>query len=79
MANYWVNLGVPRSKLVIGMATYGRGFALDDKNNFYVGALIKGSSPAGSFTREAGFMAYYEVSSPSASTIVCIELGIWRK
>ena len=55
-------LGVPRSKLVIGMATYGRGFALDDRDNFYVGAPITGMSPAGSFTREAGFMAYYEVN-----------------
>ena len=71
MANYWVNLGAPPSKLVIGMATYGRGFALDDRDNFHVGAPIKGLSPAGSFTREAGFMAYYEVSKFTTSFNNC--------
>ena len=62
-ANYWVQLGVPRHKLVIGMATYGRGFTLADRDQYDVGAAIKGKSAAGTYTREPGFLAYYEVNS----------------
>ncbi|KAK2180318.1 hypothetical protein NP493_450g02058 [Ridgeia piscesae] len=60
-ANYWVQLGVPRHKLVIGMATYGRGFTLADRDQYDVGAAIRGKSAAGTYTREPGFLAYYEV------------------
>lgn len=60
-ANYWVKLGVPRHKLIIGMATYGRGFTLANKDQSYIGASIKGKSSAGIYTREPGFLAYYEV------------------
>ena len=62
-ANYWVQLGVPRHKLVIGMATYGRGFTLADRDQYDIGAAIRGKSAAGTYTREPGFLAYYEVNS----------------
>lgn len=60
-ANYWVTQGTPKSKLIIGMATYGRSFTLQDPTNFGIGAPVSGSGKAGNTTRSAGFLAYYEV------------------
>ena len=64
-ANYWEKKGAPRNKLVIGVPTYGRGFTLDnpDQNGLY--APAGRPSQPGDFTREAGFLAYYEVNSAS--------------
>ena len=62
-ANYWVQGGCPKNKLIIGMGTYGRGFTLTSASSSNVGDPAKGPAQAGPFTREAGFLAYYEVSS----------------
>lgn len=60
-ANYWVSQGAPKNKLVIGMATYGRGFTLTNAANNKYGDDVKGACNAGPFTREAGFISYFEV------------------
>jgi len=60
-AEYWVSLGVPRHKMVIGMATYGRCFTLADVDNATIGAPAVGPCKRGTFTQDAGFLAYYEV------------------
>nr|UBY12663.1 chitinase [Eisenia andrei] len=60
-ATYWVSLGTPKEKLVIGMATYGRGFTLADSSNRSLGANAVGPNTAGKYTREAGFLSYYEI------------------
>ncbi|KAI0210818.1 Acidic mammalian chitinase [Lamellibrachia satsuma] len=60
-ANYWVSKGCPKSKLVIGMATYGRSFKLNNANNNGMGAPSFGAASAGAFTREAGMYSYYEI------------------
>jgi len=57
-----VSKGVPPHKLIIGLATYGRSFTLSGADTD-IGAPASGAGPAGTFTREAGFMAYYEVCS----------------
>ncbi|KAJ8305098.1 hypothetical protein KUTeg_017350, partial [Tegillarca granosa] len=59
-ANYWVTLGASKSKLNIGLATYGRGFTLSNTTQYGIGAPASGPSVAGTFTREAGFLSYYE-------------------
>jgi len=59
-AENFVNQGCPKNKLVIGMATYGRGFELSSSADGY-GAPVKGASPMGKYTREKGYVAYYEV------------------
>ena len=46
---------------MIGLATYGRSFTLEDASNNGMGAPAKGAGPAGTYTREAGFNSYYEV------------------
>ena len=61
-SNLWVRLGAPRDKLIIGMPTYGRSFTLSNPSNHVVNAPASGGGTAGVYTREAGFLAYYEVS-----------------
>lgn len=60
-SNLWVRLGAPREKLIIGMPTYGRSFQLTDTARFRVNEPASGGGVQGVYTREAGFLAYYEV------------------
>jgi len=62
-ATYWAANGAPRNKLVLGMATYGRCFTLSNANNNGLGAPTNGPCNAGQYTREAGFLSYYEICS----------------
>ncbi|XP_048408803.1 acidic mammalian chitinase-like isoform X1 [Stegostoma tigrinum] len=59
-ANYWIRNGLPAKKMIIGFPTFGRTFTLKTSNGS-VGAAATGPGPPGSYTREAGFLAYYEV------------------
>ena len=60
-SNLWVKLGAPREKLIIGMPTYGRTFQLSNQARFRVNDPASGGGVAGVYTRESGFVAYYEV------------------
>ncbi|KAJ8898044.1 hypothetical protein PR048_003404 [Dryococelus australis] len=60
-ANMWVKMGAPKDKLVIGMPTYGRTFTLANPDNFKVNAPASGGGKAGDYTKEGGFLAYYEI------------------
>jgi len=60
-AKYWTSNGAAKNKLVIGLATYGRCFTLSNANNNGLGAAATGPCQAGAFTREAGFLSYYEI------------------
>ncbi|CAH1795273.1 unnamed protein product [Owenia fusiformis] len=68
VANYWVELGAPREKIVIGMGTYGRSFTLAGVAKT-VGSAASGPGVAGPYTGEAGFMAYYEVCTKVADGV----------
>ena len=59
--HYWLSLGAPREKLVMGMALYGQTFTLDNEaeNGLNANASLKGE--AGEFTQQAGFLAYHEI------------------
>lgn len=59
--NYYLQLGVPSKKIVLGIPVYGRAFTLDGEDT-ELGSLAKGAAEAGPSTREAGYLAYYEVS-----------------
>ncbi|XP_072521523.1 chitinase, acidic.2 isoform X2 [Salminus brasiliensis] len=57
---YWRDNGTPVEKLRMGFATYGRTFRLTSSADG-VGAPASGPASAGTYTREAGFWAYYEI------------------
>jgi len=59
--NYFMEKGLPADKLVMGMATYGRGFTLVDNSQTGMGAPATGPGVRGSYTRERGFLSYYEI------------------
>uniref|UniRef100_A0A8C3SLR7 Acidic mammalian chitinase n=1 Tax=Chelydra serpentina TaxID=8475 RepID=A0A8C3SLR7_CHESE len=59
--NYWKDNGAPAEKLIVGFPTYGHTFILSNPSNTAVGAPTSGPGPAGPYTRQSGFWAYYEI------------------
>ena len=51
--------GVPRDKILLGIATYGRGWKGVEKPQLGVGG--SGKSTKGAHTGEAGFLSYFEI------------------
>ncbi|CAC5375850.1 E3.2.1.14 [Mytilus coruscus] len=60
VAKYWNSSGAPKEKLIIGLATYGRTFTLSGSQTG-IGAAASGPGIKGQYTRESGFMSYYEI------------------
>ncbi|KAH9514446.1 Endochitinase 1 [Bulinus truncatus] len=52
--DYYLSLGVPKSKLVVGIPSYGRSMMLKDKNNNGPDAPVKGGGPQGPYTEGGG-------------------------
>ncbi|KAM8795732.1 acidic mammalian chitinase-like [Eudromia elegans] len=61
--NYWKSNGAPAEKLLVGFPTYGHNFDLQNPSDTAVGAPTSGPGPAGTYTKEAGTLAYYEICS----------------
>ncbi|XP_077340580.1 acidic mammalian chitinase-like [Lithobates pipiens] len=59
--DYVMNNGAPASKLIVGFPTYGHTFILSNPSNTAIGAPTSGAGPAGPYTRQSGFWAYYEI------------------
>ena len=59
-AQNWINQGAPASKIAVGLGTYARTFTVS-KSNAGFGVPSTGAGAAGTYTREAGFLSYYEV------------------
>uniref|UniRef100_A0A8D0GXZ3 Acidic mammalian chitinase n=1 Tax=Sphenodon punctatus TaxID=8508 RepID=A0A8D0GXZ3_SPHPU len=59
--NYWKDNGAPAEKLIVGFPTYGHTFILSNPSNTAVGAPTSGPGPAGPYSRQSGFWAYYEI------------------
>ncbi|KAM7423388.1 hypothetical protein PAMA_011108 [Pampus argenteus] len=60
--SYWLSLGAPAEKLLLGFPTYGRTYRLSSGATG-LGAPSNGPADAGPYTRTAGFWAYYELCS----------------
>ena len=56
----FLTLGVPREKLILGIPYYGRSFS-KSKNKNHIGAEASGSGSPGEYTRESGFLSFFEV------------------
>ncbi|NP_001268266.1 oviduct-specific glycoprotein precursor [Mesocricetus auratus] len=61
--NYWRNLGAPADKLLMGFPAYGRTFHLLRESKNGLQAASMGPASPGKYTKQAGFLAYYEVCS----------------
>ena len=68
-ANYWLQNGTPKDKLILGIATYGRSFTLKTASDNDYGALTSRAGKAGRYTREGGFLSYYEVCLNGWTTV----------
>lgn len=62
IVSYYVKKGVPSSMINVGLGMYGRSFTLSNPGNNGLGASSRGAGTAGRFTKEKGFLAYYEVN-----------------
>ncbi len=60
-AERWMKWRIPKSKLVIGMPTYGRSFTLTDSDKHGVNSPFREGGKAGKYTREPGILAYFEI------------------
>ncbi|XP_037354329.2 oviduct-specific glycoprotein [Talpa occidentalis] len=60
---YWQNLGAPPQKLIMGLPAYGRTFLLFESSENGLQANAVGPGSPGTYTKKAGFLAYYEVCS----------------
>lgn len=60
---YWIEKGASPKKIVMGVPLYGQSFSLSDPKNNGLNAKASGPGTAGEYTRAAGFLAYYEVST----------------
>jgi chitinase len=61
--NYWLSEGAPPNQLLLGIATYGRTFTLVNPADNQIGSKARGPGTEGQFTREKGFLSYYEICS----------------
>nr|KAG5699922.1 hypothetical protein BaRGS_018221 [Batillaria attramentaria] len=59
--NFWLDMGVPKEKLVVGLATYGMSFTLVDPDQHGVHAPANGGGRMGRYTKETGILSYYEI------------------
>ncbi|XP_014671914.1 PREDICTED: chitinase-3-like protein 2 [Priapulus caudatus] len=60
----WLHEGMPQDKFVVGLSLYGRCSQLEAAEKPAVGAKLRRGAKAckpGTYTREAGVLAYYEV------------------
>lgn len=58
--DFWIEKRASPQKLTMGFATYGRGWKLAGANAGY-NAPAAGASAAGTSTKEAEYLAYYEI------------------
>ena len=59
--HYWLQGGLRKSKLIMGMPMYGQSFTLESASKNSLNSRTYGGGSAGQFTKARGFLAYYEI------------------
>ncbi|KAI1301456.1 Chitotriosidase-1 [Halotydeus destructor] len=65
--NHWMARGMPARKIVLGVPFYGRSFEMNGQaagshaTRSGYGAPVRGGGEAGEYTRDKGYLAYYEI------------------
>ncbi|XP_050409461.1 chitinase-like protein 4 [Patella vulgata] len=59
--DYWLDKGMPKDRLIMGLSSYGMSYTLNFTNQNGVGAPAKGNGKVGTYTNEQGILAYYEI------------------
>ncbi|XP_034193394.1 putative chitinase 10 isoform X2 [Osmia lignaria lignaria] len=59
--HYWIEMGAPPNKLVMGVPMYGQSFSLAERSQRGLNAPTYGGGEAGEATRARGFLSYYEI------------------
>ncbi|XP_022920930.2 acidic mammalian chitinase-like [Onthophagus taurus] len=57
----WIERGASPSKIVMGVATYGRSYTLQNSGNTNIGAPTTGGGAAGKYSGESGYLGYNEI------------------
>ncbi|GAB1599458.1 chitinase-3-like protein 1 [Argonauta hians] len=58
---YWIKLGAPKDKLVLGMTAAGNTYTLKNASQNGLGAAVAGAGEQGPYTKQIGFLSYYEI------------------
>lgn len=74
--NYYLSLGVPKEKLVMGIPEYGRCYTLDDINSNGLLAPASKPGPAGPYIRIPGTLGFNEVTPAPLRSSSCE--GTWK-
>ncbi|XP_059150012.1 chitotriosidase-1-like [Physella acuta] len=59
--DYWLDVGISKDKLVVGIPTYGMSFTLANPTENGVKAPAAGGGRPGDYTKETGILSYYEI------------------
>ena len=66
---HFLTQGMPCKKIALGLGTYGRAFTLANPSQRGLGAPAKGPASKGKYTREAGFLSYYEICAMGLTVV----------
>ncbi|GFS03528.1 chitinase-3-like protein 1 [Elysia marginata] len=61
--DFWLDAGIPKEKLIVGIPTYAMTFTLSDQSQHAVRSPAVMGGKQGEFTRETGILAYYEAKN----------------